>query len=647
MNVKEYLDKVPPKNVIELLPRDTLEYFLSGFSEALGAGIALIYPRDPMDRARPLPRLDGLRDKKRLLTFRPLCRCWRSDLPDGCGQELVCSNADENISERYFDEKIAGPRVYRCIPLHLWDMTYPLIAGNRVIGVLFGGQLVVVGDVDWHKELSSLTNYIDWSTCPARDNQLDDVRARIKSYSTSVQGMAKLGEMLDNPQPTMVVSIEDFGTRVRQFLEFGEKTQDLFTALYRAHKAVVERNLVQECDTDLDVISLTDEMSWWAGCEALFREMVKLPEIETIHLYARDGARYRRMASAIPASDMAERLSAREVVPAFPLNQLVAINRLRNQNLHESLGLRERLYGFRSENGQGRELCSTLILITGSLTNTELGLIQDLCAQICASADFAQLLFRERSVDIAYRKEVRLIGHSFRTPLLALQYLLEDLRSALSVQKAPELLAATRRGLERLFDARQELQILLESPARQQDDIFDLVELLNYVCRSMLPIADKHPCILLREREPWPIEAPVRGIRYRVQRALTNLLDNAIKYSYVGIRRETGKPHEVRVWLTISDGYARIMMENYGIGFTKEKLEALAQYGLRGEVDDRRVARTGYGLGLPLAIEVFEQLGGWIHIMSAPASWATEEERRTYHRYITQVEAALPIAKRS
>ena len=139
----------------------------------------------------------------------------------------------------------------------------------------------------------------------------------------------------------------------------------------------------------------------------------------------------------------------------------------------------------------------------------------------------------------------------------------------------------------------------------------------------------------------------VRGIRYRVQRALTNLLDNAIKYSYVGIRRETGKPHEVRVWFTISDGYAKIMMENFGIGFTKEKLEALAQYGLRGKVGDRWIARTGYGLGLPLAIEVFEELGGWIHITSEPAAWATEAEIDNYHRYITQVEAALPIARRS
>ena len=73
-------------------------------------------------------------------------------------------------------------------------------------------------------------------------------------------------------------------------------------------------------------------------------------------------------------------------------------------------------------------MCGTLIMVFGHLSGSEHGVIQDLCAQICAAADFAQLLFRERSADAAYRKDVRLIGHSFRTPLQALQFLLEDLR---------------------------------------------------------------------------------------------------------------------------------------------------------------------------------------------------------------------------
>ena len=72
-------------------------------------------------------------------------------------------------------------------------------------------------------------------------------------------------------------------------------------------------------------------------------------------------------------------------------------------------------------------------------------------------------------------------------------------------------MAITQRGLDRLFDARQELSSFLEPPARQQDEVFDLVEVLNHVCKSMLPIAKNHPCILKREREPWPAEAPFEG----------------------------------------------------------------------------------------------------------------------------------------
>ena len=121
--------------------------------------------------------------------------------------------------------------MYRCAPLHLWDMTFPLTAGGSVIGVLFGGQLsggqaTLIGAGN----CPTVSDFVDWSTCPAPDNQLEDVRERIKSHSTSVQGADKLLQLLDNPEDNQLVavSIEDFKTRVSQFLEFGKQTQALF-----------------------------------------------------------------------------------------------------------------------------------------------------------------------------------------------------------------------------------------------------------------------------------------------------------------------------------------------------------------------------------------------------------------------------------
>jgi signal transduction histidine kinase len=198
--------------------------------------------------------------------------------------------------------------------------------------------------------------------------------------------------------------------------------------------------------------------------------------------------------------------------------------------------------------------------------------------------------------------------------------------------------------MARIQDAREDIVLLLD-PALHGEEVFDLVDVLTYVIKQMEPIAKQHPCVVVGQGT-WPEKVPVRGIRYRIQRALTCLLDNGIKYSFVGQRRDGGGLHEVRIRVIIADGYVKVTMTNYGIGIPEEKLGAIRTYGLRGEVPDERRPRLGTGLGLPYAIDVFEEFGGWIHVTSLPASSATEVERRKYHRYITSVEAALPVTRR-
>jgi signal transduction histidine kinase len=172
-----------------------------------------------------------------------------------------------------------------------------------------------------------------------------------------------------------------------------------------------------------------------------------------------------------------------------------------------------------------------------------------------------------------------------------------------------------------------------------------LVEIVNYVIASLGQQAKQHSCAIARQ-ETWPVQVFVHGERYRVQSALTCLLDNAIKYSYSGYRGGTGLLYEVRVYVETTKEHVKTTIRNYGIGIPEDKLEAIKGYGYRGEVVDKDRPRLGTGLGLSYSIEVFEGLGGWIHVTSVPAKGATEEERKNYHRYITTVEAGLPISRR-
>jgi signal transduction histidine kinase len=131
-----------------------------------------------------------------------------------------------------------------------------------------------------------------------------------------------------------------------------------------------------------------------------------------------------------------------------------------------------------------------------------------------------------------------------------------------------------------------------------------------------------------------------------VKRALICLADNAIKYSYIGQRRNSSELYKVRVKVMIEGSHVKITFINYGIGFPREKFERIRDYSIRGQVQDAMKDQPGFGLGLPYAIEVFEKLGGWIEVTSVPSKSVSEDEKQNYLRYITTVEAALPILPR-
>ena len=52
--------------------------------------------------------------------------------------------------------------LYRC-HCDLWDMAYPLKIHDQIVGVLFGGQMIVRRKkVLWQKELEDIYEYVSW-----------------------------------------------------------------------------------------------------------------------------------------------------------------------------------------------------------------------------------------------------------------------------------------------------------------------------------------------------------------------------------------------------------------------------------------------------------------------------------------------------
>lgn len=86
------------------------------------------------------------------------------------------------------------------------------------------------------------------------------------------------------------------------------------------------------------------------------------------------------------------------------------------------------------------------------------------------------------------------------------------------------------RCVMRAYGAEEHVQRLLGT-AVEEVKLTDIVKLVEDIMADLKPMADSHPCELLPIGR-WEKGIMVRGIEFQLRRALSNLIENAIKYSY-------------------------------------------------------------------------------------------------------------------
>ena len=113
---------------------------------------------------------------------------------------------------------------------------------------------------------------------------------------------------------------------------------------------------------------------------------------------------------------------------------------------------------------------------------------------------------------------------------------------------------------------------------------------------------------------PVATDLVVAGDRSQLVSAVTNLLDNAVKYS------EPGQPVEVDA--TLADGSICISVRDQGIGIPSRDLERIFERFYR--VDRARDRRTGgSGLGLAIVRHVAANHGGEVAVTSIEGEGST------------------------
>jgi signal transduction histidine kinase len=198
------------------------------------------------------------------------------------------------------------------------------------------------------------------------------------------------------------------------------------------------------------------------------------------------------------------------------------------------------------------------------------------------------------------------IAHDLRSPLARIRGFAEmTLLGDKSINDYRDMAVNTIEECDTMIDMINTMLDITEAEAGVKEvkkEHIDLVSLISDACDLFRPIADDKEIdlkALLPEVLNW------KSDRKKLQRIVTNMLENAIKY--------TPEKGAVTISASARNGEVRIDVQDTGMGISERDLPHIFERFYRC---DRSRSCGGVGLGLSLVKAYTESLNGTIHVES-------------------------------
>jgi two-component system phosphate regulon sensor histidine kinase PhoR len=217
--------------------------------------------------------------------------------------------------------------------------------------------------------------------------------------------------------------------------------------------------------------------------------------------------------------------------------------------------------------------------------------------------------------DIQHQEQVRKdfvadVSHELRTPLSAIRGYAETLldgalQDAENSRKFVEIILAQT---IRLNNIASDLLVLSELDSGASPGPPESVAIRELIESALSTVQSEAALRRVHLKKGEFQECRVAGYRFRLEQALVNLLDNAVKFN-----RPDGEVTVECGWA--EDGRVRVSVRDTGIGIASEDLKRIFERFYRVDKARSRPA-GGTGLGLPIVKEVIERMGGCVEVKS-------------------------------
>ncbi len=212
---------------------------------------------------------------------------------------------------------------------------------------------------------------------------------------------------------------------------------------------------------------------------------------------------------------------------------------------------------------------------------------------------------------------VSTISHEFKSPLSSIRQLAEMLQSGRVPsedrrQEYYDVLVEQSERLTLLIDNILDFAKIEEGRKKFDFQAVDTGSLLHQIV-SVIQDQMRHKDFVIQLETEKPLPA-IKADRESITQAITNLIDNAIKYS--------GEARNIIVRAFVEGKYLNISVKDFGIGIKKEEIDKIFERFYRGGDELTRTIK-GSGLGLTLVKQIVEAHHGNVSVESEPGHGST------------------------